>query len=193
MYSVEHHEWKLKHVRDYEEAGMGFCHGAKFYPYDDDLVAISYKPAYCIYFKSLSTGSIKLKIDCKPLLPKDVCFPAVDKIIVTYCERFPSKRPGIYYDVDVKYYSFSLTSATSTLLDHVKIEKCHTDSCVFSDGKLYFTGGVDNIVIVYKLENNKLTFDRKITGFSFPHGIDLRDGVLAVTNYGTNSVSIQRV
>jgi len=46
--------WTLKKVRDYEEPFMGFCHGTKFYPYNKDLfVAMSYKPSYCIYFKSL--------------------------------------------------------------------------------------------------------------------------------------------
>jgi hypothetical protein len=200
LYTVDKTTWKLQKVRDYEENNMGFCHGTKFYPHDKDLfVAMSYKPSYCIYFKSLKTNKIQLRIDCKPRLPKDVCFPSENTIIAIFCERFPAKHAGVFYCVDVNYYSFNLNEHTYKILDHIRIEKCHTDSCVFSqkDQKLYFTGGVDNTVIVYKLENSKLTFSEKIVGFSSPHGIDIHQTdnkmLLAVSNYGDNSVSLRYI
>lgn len=198
LYSVDRTSWKLQKVRDYcAGEGSGFCHGTKFYPYDSGLfVAMSFKPSYCIYFKSLNDSKVKLKIDCKPRLPKDICFPSQNTMIVIYCARFPAKRAGVFYDVDIIYYSFDLAKGTYQTLDHVNIPKCHTDSCVFSqkDQKLYFTGGVDNSVWVYKLTDQKLVFSEKLVGFMFPHGIDLfssgEKNILAVSNYGDNSASL---
>src|SRR5207253_10290711 len=110
LYSVDRQTWKVKHVRDYEESEMGFCHGAKFYPYDADIfVATSYKPDWCVYFKTFSSGQIIYKISCAPFLPKDICFPADNQIIVIDCQRFPSMKPGVFYKVDVALFNFDFT------------------------------------------------------------------------------------
>jgi len=187
---------KLIHIRDYEEENVGFCHGVKFYPYDSDIfVATSHKPDNCVYFKSFTTSKVIMKISCKPYLPKDLCFPAANRIIFTVCERFPAKRPGVFYKVEINHYSFDLETGKHVLLDNAMIKPCHTDSCTYSHqlSRFYLTGGLDNTIIVYRLSNNKLEFDKVITGFNFPHGVDVRDDVLAVTNYGSNSVILKKL
>lgn len=38
-----------------------------------------------------------------------------------------------------------------------------------------------------------LTITGEISGFDFPRGIDTHRGLMAVTNYGDNTISIRRI
>ena len=72
------------------------------------------------------------------------------------------------------------------------IDKCHLDSITQENGKFFVTDQYGDRVLVFGLEGEKLKLLKTIDGFNFPHGIDIRDGLLAVTNYGSSQISFLR-
>jgi hypothetical protein len=54
----------------------------------------------------------------------------------------------------------------------------------------FVTSQPTNEVICFKIGNLKLEIIDKIKGFDFPHGIDVYGDLIAVSNYGDNSIEI---
>ena len=48
----------------------------------------------------------------------------------------------------------------------------------------------DDEVVYFKFVDNKLNIEKRIGGFSFPHGIDYKNNKVAITNYGDNTIRI---
>ena len=65
----------------------------------------------------------------------------------------------------------------------------HIDSIIYYENRLYFTDQYNNKVIVCDPES--LDILEEIGGYDFPHGIDVNFGILAVTNYGSNTVELR--
>jgi hypothetical protein len=45
-------------------------------------------------------------------------------------------------------------------------------------------------VLHFKFIDNKLSIVKRIGGFTFPHGVDCKNGKVAITNYGDNTIRI---
>ncbi len=66
----------------------------------------------------------------------------------------------------------------------------HLDAVKEFQGRVYGANQHDDCVdeFAYRPETNNIKLLRRIKGFDMPHGLDIRhDGLMAVTNYGTNN------
>jgi hypothetical protein len=71
--------------------------------------------------------------------------------------------------------------------------KGHVDCCRRLGERMYITNGSQDCVMVFRLEGNKVMFDHELSGYHFLHGIDLLPGLLAVTNYGSNTIVLTQI
>ena len=65
-----------------------------------------------------------------------------------------------------------------------------TDSIVVNGENGFITVQGDDEVVYFKFVDNKLNIEKRIGGFSFPHGIDYKNNKVAITNYGDNTIRI---
>jgi hypothetical protein len=72
------------------------------------------------------------------------------------------------------------------------IPNSQLDCCVYYNNLVFVTvvGESEDSVLILSSDNNTLSIHGKLTGFNIPHGIASRNNLLAVTNYGDNTVKI---
>ena len=77
-------------------------------------------------------------------------------------------------------------------LDTLKFPKTHSDDICVNNGIIYITGqSADGPkVFKYTFDGSKLQKIGEIEVEMFPHGIDVRNGILAVTSYAKSSVQL---
>jgi hypothetical protein len=100
-------------------------------------------------------------------------------------------------DVNKVYDGFiGLYTPDFKCIDLVKIPGIQNDAvCLYND-VIYLTvqgGSGDGKVMKYTIENNKLQLIEEIVVGGFPHGIDARNGLLAVTSMSRSSVQLIRI
>lgn len=119
--------------------------------------------------------------------PKDV-FIYGDYMVVVSTKGFITTKPG---KIPKKATTIHLIKENITL-DTISIDG-QVDAVTYKDDNpfvIYLTSQDINAVAKVILENEKLKFEKYISGFSFPHGIHYANNKLAVSNYGDNSISI---
>ncbi len=69
--------------------------------------------------------------------------------------------------------------------------KGHLDACKAYDGEIYAANQYLDRVDVFSLsDDGRLSLSRSIEGMGMPHGLDVRNNKLAVTNYGDQTLRI---
>lgn len=184
---------RIDHVEDLPivDDQAGFCHGVKFVPDGDLVCATCTKDHRNIYFLSRGTGEVVYRFDEAGWIPKDICFVGDGRMVVVYCdaanggELYRSKASLIAYDVEAGRHE--------VLADEL-LEDCHVDCCATYDGAVFLTNQHQDTVQVCELEDDALALVAEIGGYDLPHGVDVHRGsnLLAVTNYGSNSVTLNR-
>jgi len=182
----------LHHERDYP-LPSGFCHGVKFFA-PTVVCACCTTEGRHVCFVDLSTGKTLYRFSGDAWQPKDVCF-FDDYIVLIYQNgRADIKRvPG--YESKVELIHLDLVGQKHHVLHEVLIKNCNADQVTYTNGKLYISNQTSNKVHVLAIQNEKLVFEQELCGFNgrgfdFPHGVSVRDGVIAVTNYGDSSVYV---
>ena len=74
------------------------------------------------------------------------------------------------------------------LLDQISLDGQADALCYCKKG--YITLQDMNSIAEFSIIDSKIVFHRYIPGFDFPHGIDCTKDMIAVTNYGDNSITI---
>jgi hypothetical protein len=77
-------------------------------------------------------------------------------------------------------------------IDEIKFENCQIDGHILHQGLHYITlddgsAGCGKVIVV-RIENNKLEKITEISVDGFPHGIDIRNGMLSYTSYATSKL-----
>jgi len=116
-------------------------------------------------------------------MPKDVCL-VEDKLYVLY-----NTHGGQYGKVKETISGVIIRYAFPSMKEEksVTIENAHLD-CICYNGNFYITDQYNDMVRIYSKELiavGSLTED-----LDMPHGCDVFEDMLAVTNYGTNTVKI---
>lgn len=83
---------------------------------------------------------------------------------------------------------FDINQKTHKCLREILYPKCHFDCIVAHDDRLYVTDQFNNLVKIY--DSSDLMQIGELSGFDFPHGLDINHGMMAVTNYGSNTIDI---
>jgi len=117
--------------------------------------------------------------------PKDVCI--VEDVLFIVCA---ASLPQIGQTTVIKesiLYAFDKN--TFEKIDEATFHG-QTDSIVVNGENGFITVQGDDTVVYFKFVDNKLNIEKRIGGFSFPHGIDYKNNKVAITNYGDNTIRI---
>ena len=117
--------------------------------------------------------------------PKDVCI--VGDVLFIVCA---ASLPQIGQTTVIKesiVYAFDKNT-----LEKIDEATFHgqTDSIVVNGEDGFITVQGDDTVMHFKFVDNKLHIEKRISGFNFPHGIDYKNNMIAITNYGDNTIRI---
>jgi hypothetical protein len=172
-----------------------FCHGARFVPPDGSIVcATTTDKTPFAYFLSAATGELVYKFGDGKWKVKDVCFVAPGKMIVLFAKGAPTKHVATPYDSKLSLIALDLDAERHDVL-HEHVFAGHTDCCQYLRGSVYVSNLDRDSVLVFRVEDNCVIYDHDIEGFDFPHGLDVLPDpdLLAVTNYGNNSIALRRL
>jgi hypothetical protein len=175
------------------EKNAGFCHGVSFVPPDGDIIcATTLKGNTSVYFLRVGSGEVIFKFRENGWRPKDVCFLDSSRMVVIYSYATPSYIEAAPYDSKVSLIALDLRAKRHKVISEFMISG-HVDCCRHLGESVYITNGSRDCVMIFRLEGGTLTLDGELPGYYFPHGIDLMPGLLAVTNYGSNTIVLTRI
>jgi hypothetical protein len=170
-----------------------YCHGVRFVPPDGEIIcATTTMIEKSVYFLSIASGKIVYKFRDDEWRPKDVCFLDESRIFVVYTWGIPSTSQAAPYDSKVSLLSLNLQTQRHEVISELMIDG-HVDCCRRLGERLYITNGSRDCVMIVRFEDNGLILDQQMLGYNFPHGIDVFPGMLAVTNYGSNSIVLSKI
>ena len=138
-----------------------------------------------ILFINADSGEIRKNFNEFKHYPKDVCI--VGDVLFAVCA---ASLPQIGKTTVIKesiVYAFNKNT-----LEKIDEATFHgqTDSIVVNGEDGFITIQGDDEVLHFKFVDNKLSIVKRIGGFNFPHGIDYKNGKIAITNYGDNTIRI---
>jgi hypothetical protein len=180
---------RLAFVRDLDCGLDAKVHGVKFSSCDLVAVTVGSSPTGVRFF-DLASGRPAVHVDL-PLKTQDVAFLSEREMIVLAVHGAPRRRRQADYGSDVCRVRFDPVSGRCEVGPLRTFEDTHFDACVLHDGRLFLTDQRNDRVEI--LDPDSLTIVGSLEGYDFPHGIDVRFGRIAVSNYGTNTIDLRRV
>jgi len=174
------------------------AHGLAFVPDSEAICATSFivGPPHVVAFFDLGSSRLLFEYGIEPpWIPKGVAFAAPGLSASVWCSRPPIADPAPAPDALVLLERVDPVRGTRSERARLILPGCHTDECRFdvSRGLLYVNDQAGDVVYEIEVRADTLSVRQKVVGFDFPHGLDVRDGVLAVTNYGDASVRLRRL
>jgi YVTN family beta-propeller protein len=186
LYRYENEQ--IKHVRDLGATIGNFAHGVKYYA--PDIVAVTSRwESGGTYFIDCNTGKIVYKLNTPGISVQDVCFLSENRAALLYTLGSPTFAAREIYPSVLQIIDFGIGRPNAAILQERVFKGAHIDSIVLYQNRLYVTDQYNNKVIVCDPEN--LDVLDEIGAYDFPHGIDVNYGILAVTNYGSNTVELR--
>jgi len=138
-----------------------------------------------LLYIDVASGAIKQRFKDFEHYPKDACI--VGDLLFTVCA---ASLPQIGKTTVIResiVYAFNKN--TLEKIDELTFHG-QTDSIVVNGEDGFITIQGDDTVLHFKFIDNKLSIVKRMGGFTFPHGVDYKNGKLAVTNYGDNTIRI---
>lgn len=164
-------------------------HGVRFLDRDRIAVTVGSGPTGIRFF-DLASGRPSIHVDL-PLKTQDVAFVSEQEMIVLAVHGAPRRRRQQAYASDVCRIRFDLATGRSEIGPRRSFEDTHFDACVLHAGRLYLTDQRNDCVRI--LDPESFASLGEVRGYDFPHGIDVRFGQLAVSNYGSNSIDLRPI
>ena len=184
-----HDGQKISLVRDFPVRINGFVHGIRFLT-DDIFALTACTGPMGVHFFDVQSGkpffAVKIPRKCQ-----DIVFLSENRMLVIAVTGHPRFATSPIYDSEITEVEFDLEKKTSSIVGVHVFKKAHYDAGAVWGGNVYITDQYNNQVVIF----NATTLERvgALDGFSFPHGLDIRNGHLAVTNYGTSMLTLQRL
>jgi hypothetical protein len=138
-----------------------------------------------ILFIDVNSGVIKQNFNNFKHYPKDVCVVG-DLLFIVCAASLPQIGKTTVIKESIVY---AFDKNTLDKIDEVTFHG-QTDSIVVNGDDGFITIQGDDTVLHFKFIDNKLSIVKRISGFNFPHGIDYKNGKIAITNYGDNTIRI---
>jgi aryl-alcohol dehydrogenase-like predicted oxidoreductase len=190
----------IHHVKDLpiRDENAGFCHGVKFVPGRSDVVcAACIGNGRYVFFVSTGTGEVLYKFNNGDWIPRDACFVSHDRVVVAYSRGYPGGAPDDPNEREARasLFSIDLDDRSHELLSEAELPGCQAESCIHHDGKVYVTDQLCDAVIVCEVHGDRIEPTLEIPGYDFPHGVDFlpERNLLAVTNYGSNTIVLRQL
>jgi hypothetical protein len=184
-----HDGQKIFHVRDFPNRLTGYVHGVRFYN-DRVLALTACSGPMGVHFFDVESGAhllgIKIARKCQ-----DVVFLSPTRMLVLAVTGHPQFMSFPIYDSEIWVVDFDLKTGKHEIRGGRRFSKTHYDAGVIHEGTLFITDQYNNRVQMIDIE----TLERvgSFGGYNFPHGLDIRNGVMAVTNYGTSTLTIDKL
>ena len=160
-------------------------HGCEIVDNDTIIVTSNSDHNRGIMFLDVASGALKQNFNEFKHYPKDACI--VGDVLFTVCA---ASLPQIGKTTVIResiVYAFNKNT-----LEKIDEATFHgqTDSIVVNGEDGFITIQGDDEVLHFKFVDNKLSIVKRIGGFNFPHGVDYKNGKVAITNYGDNTIRI---
>ena len=164
-------------------------HGVKYFR-PNILAVTCVKTPAGIYFFNSDTMEQLLYIETS-VKAQDVCFLSDNRWVLLATRGTPTSTKRKMYKSEIHLIDFDIPSQKYETTFTKTYETAHVDCMVSHNGKLYITDQFNNTVLI--VNPNSLEQTGELTGYTFPHGIDIKYGMIAVTNYGNNTVDIRPI
>ena len=186
-----HYEYKDGRVRFIRDLGYNAgnrVHGLKFI--NKDNIAVTSRHDHSgIHFFDFNSGEMKAVYKTEEISIQDIALTADDTMVMISGAGTPLIRPKQIYSSRASLIRFDIEKNIFTRIKDCDFPSAHFDNVISYENVLYITDQYNNKVI--KLAPNDLQYLGELGGYNFPHGIDVRYGLIAVTNYGNNTISIK--
>lgn len=185
----QHTADKLHHVRDLPVKRKTYMHGVKFYT-PEIIVGASTRKPMGVHFYDIATMTPLLYMPT-PIRTKDITFLSGSRmaVIMVYATATTAERDT--YKSEVQLVDFYLASKSCQVTASTIIEGNHLDCIHAHGGRLYINQQYTSDILV--LDANTLSTIGVVSGYDFPHGVDVNYGLLAVSDYGRNCIDIRRL
>jgi len=184
----EYKDNKAAFVRDLGYNAGNRVHGLKFI--NKNTIAVTSRHDHAgIHFFDFVTGEKKAVYSTQEISIQDIALTAHDTMVMISGAGTPLPRPKQIYSSRASLIRFDIENNTFTRLKDADFASAHFDNVISHENILYITDQYNNKVL--KLAPDNLQLQGEIDGYNFPHGIDVRHGMIAVTNYGNNTISIR--
>jgi len=179
---------KISHDRDLFTGLSGnYCHGARFCG-PDVVAATALRDPRGVHFYDVQTMR-KLLYVSTDRLPKDVCFLPDNRAVVITTDGAPLPERSSARNVsELLLIEYDLARGTSVIVNRQMCEARQLDSVVLYEDRLYISDSHGGRILV--VDTRTLRQIYQIEGYDFPHGVDVRHGMLAVACYGTNAIHV---
>jgi hypothetical protein len=141
-----------------------------------------------VHFFDIESGEQLLHVSLEHKT-QDVAFISRTRLIVASVLGAPKSSAQPMYDSQLQIVDFDLKKRASRVASANRFRRSHFDCAVISGGVLYITDQYGNRVVA--LDPDALNIGASIEGYDFPHGLDVRHGMIAVTNYGSSTILIK--
>lgn len=178
---------RLEHVQDLDSGLDSKVHGVKFLSNEIVAGTLSSEPGGVQFF-SLFEARPMLRVDV-PRKAQDVEFLGPNEMLVFSVHGAPRRERQSPYATDVARVRFDLERGSSSIVETQTWSDTHIDACARHGGRLFLTDQRNDCVLV--VDPATLAIVQTIGGFDFPHGIDIGFDLLAVSNYGSNTVELR--
>lgn len=138
-----------------------------------------------LLYIDVASGAIKQNFNDFKHYPKDVCI-VEDLLFAVTSKSLPQIGQTTIIGESILYV---FNKNTLEKIDEATFHG-QTDSIVVNGEDGFITIQGDDQVLHFKFVDNKLSIVKRIGGFNFPHGIDFKNGKIAITNYGDNTIRI---
>lgn len=223
LYTIDLDNKKIVFLREIALNSYKQCHGVRFLKFGERFLLVSTynHPANPVvefvdlgaYWTQRSNFRNQLWTRLPLGLHKRLCEESV--VATLHCESRAQdvNRFGPYLVVlgrersvspIERYSSHSLTTTVDLYrredgarLDFKLIDRWngygHLDAVAVRGEKLYATNQYTNSVEIFTVDNEKIVKVDEIKEFDFPHGVSVLNDILAVSNYGDNTISLLKI
>lgn len=181
----------IHHARDLPMGMPGnFCHGVRLCgPFA--VAAAVLRPPRGVHVFDLQTMRKLLYIETERPA-KDVCFLPNSRVAIATTEGSPlPEKSQDRRTSEVLVVEFDLARSSHRLVNRQMYDAGQLDSIVAHKGRLFAVdspGGRVLVIDAYTLQQIDQFDD-----YTFPHGVDVNHGLLAVACYGTNAIHVREL
>lgn len=180
---------KIFHVRDFPNRLKGYVHGVRFYN-DRVLALTACSGPMGVHFFDIESGAhllaIKIARKCQ-----DIIFLSPTRMLVLAVTGHPQFKSFPIYDSEIWVVDFDLKTGKHEIRGGRRYGKTHYDAGAVHEGTLFITDQYNNRLQMVDIET--LEKVGHFAGYDFPHGLDIRNGLMAVTNYGTSTLTLDKL
>lgn len=159
-------------------------HGVRIVDEDNIIVTNTDDNNRGCFFLKLSDGTFN-SFNNFEHYPKDV-FIKDNRLLISSSSSRPSPSNGVTITNSILYL---FDYPTLNKIDEVEFYG-QTDCITVTGNDGFITLQGQDSILHFKVENDKLTINKTIEGFNFPHGVASFNNKVIVTNYGDNSLDI---